>query len=138
MKVNYQENKRRVVFLIFAMIMCILTLAYWFNCDRKANQQNFNIGFAGKVKRVEYDIKQYPIIIVDDSTYFIGSGYNTNHQIEIGDSLIKEKGSEVYTLIKRKNHEILSLQNKPIKAGAYAILIRLLLVITNSFNRLKK
>ena len=70
-------NDREInLFWILFIIICILTLAYWFTGDRKLDRENLNIDFAGKVKRIEYDIKQYPTIIVGDSTYYIGSGYD--------------------------------------------------------------
>jgi hypothetical protein len=108
MKENHQRNKKKaVLFWIVAFIMGMLTLAYWFIGDREIDRKNLNTAFAGKVKRIEYDIKQYPAITVGDSTYYIGSGYDTDHQIEIGDSIIKRKGADFYILIKYKTHKII-------------------------------
>ena len=72
---------------------------------REETRKNFNIDFTGRVDKVQYDIKQFPTITLGGKVYYIGSGYNTDHQIEIGDSLIKRKGSDVYLLIKQKTHK---------------------------------
>jgi len=75
--------------------------------NRKRSLENINRDFAGQVKRVEYDIKQFPTITIGDSNYYIGAGYNTDHQIEEGDSVVKRRGSEVYKLIKFKTNKII-------------------------------
>ncbi|OCX54697.1 hypothetical protein BEL04_10760 [Mucilaginibacter sp. PPCGB 2223] len=108
MKTDDQINdKKTVLFFISFIIICILTLAYWFIGDREIDRKNLNINFAGKVESIWYDIKQFPTITVNDSTYYIGSGYDTDHQIDIGDSVIKRKGSDIYILIKHKTHKII-------------------------------
>jgi len=66
--------------------------------------------FSGTVERVDYDIKEFPTITIGDSSYYIGAGYNTNHQIEVGDSVIKKRGSDIYKLIKRGSHMVIEFR----------------------------
>lgn len=100
------NNKSALIWSFFA-VLCVLTLANWFISAREIDRKNLDLAFAGKVKGIEYDIKQYPTITIGDSTYYIGSGYNTDHQIKIGDSVVKRKGSDIYILIKSKTHQII-------------------------------
>jgi hypothetical protein len=96
-KENYQLNKKHVIiFLIACFLIFNLVVTYWISSDREADRENLNIRFAGSVKHIEYDIKQSPTITIGDSSYYIGSGYNTDHQIEVGDSMIKKVG-QTYT-----------------------------------------
>lgn len=103
MKRKIQNTKNIIAFLIICPIVFSLVAAYWVIGDIKGARENLNINFAGKVERIQYDIKQFPTIAVNGSTYYIG--YNTDNQIEVGDSLIKRKGSDVYILIKEKTHK---------------------------------
>ena len=104
---DHRINKKQLIaFLICSVLIFSLVISYWIIDDRKKNLENRNRNFSGIVERVEYDIKHFPTIIIGDSTYYIGSGYNTGDQIEVGDSLIKKRGSEVYRLIKCKTHKV--------------------------------
>jgi len=104
------KDKKPILFFILCGVTCILVLTYWFIGDREINRKNLNIDFAGKVERIEYDIKEFPTIKVGDSSYYIGAGYNTDHQIEAGDSIIKRKGSNIYKLIKHRSHKIIEFR----------------------------
>ena len=107
MKVNYPNKRIAMAAIIAFIVVCCFMVAQWVIGDREGTRKNLNIEFAGRVERIEYNIKQFPTITVGDSTYHIGSGYDTDHQIEIGDSVIKRKGSEVYKLIKQKTYKII-------------------------------
>ena len=80
----------------------ISTLIYWAIDFQRQDRKYLDVEFAGEVERVEYDIKQFPTIQINNVGYYIGAGYYTDHQIEVGDSVIKVRGSYVYKLIKRK------------------------------------
>ena len=103
---KFLENKKPVLFLVLAGVTTISVLIYWFISDPEIDRKNLNKGFAGKVTYISYDIKQFPTVTIGDSSYYIGSGYNTDHQIEEGDSLEKKRGSSSYKLIKYKSHKI--------------------------------
>jgi len=105
---NYQSNKKIIITVIIAwVIIGGATIIYWFLNDQKLDKENLNIEFAGSVERIEYDIKQYPTITINNKSYYIGAGYHTEHQIEVGDSVIKKRGSDIYKLIKQRSNKII-------------------------------
>ncbi|WPV01707.1 hypothetical protein SNE26_07980 [Mucilaginibacter sp. cycad4] len=55
--------------------------------NKQVDKEIINIEFSGYVQRVDYDIKQFPTIEVRDSSYYIGAGYNTDHQMDVGTQL---------------------------------------------------
>lgn len=77
------------------------TLYYWFKCDQEIDKKILKLEFSGKVTEVRYDVKQFPFVTVNGREYYIGSGYDTDHQIAVGDSLIKKQDSFRYKLIKQ-------------------------------------
>lgn len=110
MKEYQQVNKKyAMVAVIIFIIVCIVMVLDTIIRKREGDRNNLNIDFAGRVERVEYDIKEFPTVTLRGGTYYIGSGYNTNNQIEVGDSLTKRKGSDVYILIKHNSHKTIKL-----------------------------
>jgi hypothetical protein len=108
-KEDYLNDKRILLAVIIGGIIFFgSVLTYWEREARKATIGNLNTEFTGSITSIEYDIKQYPTVTVGDSSYYIGSGYNTDHQIELGDSMIKNRGSEVYKLIKHGSKKIIA------------------------------
>ncbi|WCT11663.1 hypothetical protein [Mucilaginibacter jinjuensis] len=111
MKENYQLKKKETIAFIILIIVAISFFEFYgIKEDHEADRKNINLEFAGRVERIEYNIKQFPTVTVGDSAYHIGSGYNTDHQIGIGDSIIKRKGSEVYTLIKYNTNKVIEFR----------------------------
>jgi hypothetical protein len=91
-KEDYLTDKRILLAVIIGGIILFgSVLTYWKRDDRKATLKNLNTEFAGSITSIEYDLKQAPTIKIGDSSYYIGSGYNTDHQIEVGDSMIKKR-----------------------------------------------
>jgi len=108
MNKELEKNKGLFLSAIFvAVVIFSFVLIYWFNQDKKIDEENRNIEFIGIVIDIRYDVKQFPTIRVDNKEYYIGAGYDTGHQIEIGDFVIKRRGSDMYKLIKQKDHRIL-------------------------------
>jgi hypothetical protein len=108
MNEDYLKDKRIIVIIIIGVIIVFgSVMIYWLQADRKADRENLNEEFAGIVDHVSYDIKQFPTIEISDSSYYIGSGYDTDHQIAKGDSLIKKRGSEKYKLIKHGSNKVI-------------------------------
>jgi hypothetical protein len=64
------------------------------------------MSFNGKVDNVTYDIKDMPTVNINGVSYFIGAFYNFNHNIKVGDSLVKIKGDYKFKLIKKSSGEI--------------------------------
>jgi len=104
-----KRKKLYVAFSIFVTILFSLTIVYWLKASLKADNANLNVEFSGLVDRVDYDIKQSPTVTVNNEGYYI-AGYNTNHQIKIGDSIIKKRGSDVYKLVKSGSKEVVEFR----------------------------
>lgn len=93
--------------IIGTIILFSSVVTYWVLDDRRADRINLNKEFAGSITHVEYDEKDFPTIAIGDSSYYIGEGYYADHQIEVGDSIVKKRGSEVYKLIKHGSKKII-------------------------------
>lgn len=107
----YQMKKSHlIVFLIACAIIFGAILNYWRLDDRSADRKNLDVEFAGIIRYISYDLKQFPTITIQDKNYYIGGGYHTNHQIEVGDSIVKQRGSDVYKLIKYKSNKIIEFR----------------------------
>ncbi|XHR97246.1 hypothetical protein ACFJIV_11680 [Mucilaginibacter sp. UC70_90] len=99
---NERFIKQNLLVIIFIGTLIIgITVAYWVMEDRRIDKKILNTEFSGPVQSVSYDAKQFPTITIRNFEYYIGAGYETNHQIEVGDSIIKKRGSFTYKLIKR-------------------------------------
>jgi len=108
---NYRGNKKIIVaFFIACIIAGCLIMSYWLHDAREHDKENLNIEFAGSIERVEYDLEQYPTITIGNMNYYIGAGYHTDHQIEVGDSIIKKRGSDVYKLMKRRSNKAIEFK----------------------------
>jgi hypothetical protein len=105
MKESFKNKKLFLAALFACIILCGLTMAYWLWEAGEDAKESLDVEFAGPVERVDYDIKQFPTIMIANKSYYIGSGYNTDHQIEVGDSVIKKKGAYVYKLIKHGSNK---------------------------------
>jgi hypothetical protein len=105
-KMNEYYRITKKQFIIFLIVCFILTVAFIIDTIlriQEGDRRNLNTEFKGRVTKIEYDIKQSPTITVNNSSYYIGSGYDTDHKIEVGDSIIKMKGSTIYKLIKHQS-----------------------------------
>lgn len=108
---EFPQNKKHIILIALACAVLFgSTIVYWLWDSREHDRQYLDIEFAGPIERVDYDIKQFPTIAIGDKTYYIGAGYSTDHQIEVGDSIIKKKGSYVYTLIKHRSNKIVQFK----------------------------
>ena len=108
---KYQINTKYIILIIVALIIVFtLVITYWVLDDQRAVRTNLNAEFSGTIDNVSYDLKDYPTIIINGKSYYIGGCYDTEHQIEVGDSIIKKKGSEVYKLIKHKSNNVIEFR----------------------------
>jgi len=55
--------------------------------------------------------KGVPNVIVSGKEYYLSAGYNFDHKIEKGDSLIKYKDSNLYKLVKHTSGETFAFKN---------------------------
>ena len=81
----------------------LVVLFLYIRADRKENGYQFS----GVIQSITYSDKGTPAVIIGGKEYFI-SFPNPDFQkkIELGDSLIKLKGSKIYKLINNKTKEV--------------------------------
>lgn len=95
-----------LIVLVAGFFLFGSAITYVIQQEKIASKNNLDLEFAGKVTYIYYDVKQFPTITIDSNDYYIGAGYHTDHQIEVGDSVIKRRSSGIYKLIKRKSGRI--------------------------------
>jgi hypothetical protein len=93
-----------------ACIFFILIGWYGYHQDMKVYNRIFRSEFAGTVENVVYDIKGFPIVTINGKDFYIGSRYRVDHQIQVGDSLIKKKGTTGYRLIKSGSGKVVEFR----------------------------
>ena len=83
---------------VFISVMLILII--------RADLIEKNYAFRGVIRQIHYTDKKAPIVVVCGQDYIMTfPDRNFTNNLQIGDSLIKEKGSRRYKLIKFKTHE---------------------------------
>jgi hypothetical protein len=56
--------------------------------------------FNGIIQGISYTIKETPHITVNGNSYYLSTNWKFNEKMSVGDSIIKEEGSNKYKLIK--------------------------------------
>ena len=87
--------------MILFGVLCALFLSFLLFSTKKSFDRNLSYDFTGVVDTVAYDVKGIPTVTILNNEYYLSAGYNFNYQIEKGDTLKKERGSNIYTLIKQ-------------------------------------
>lgn len=82
----------------FFFIFCVFFFGYLIYSTKKSDQKNLDYDFHGLVEDVRYDQKNLPYVTVGKREYYLDAGYNFQHKIAIGDSISKNRGTNVYTL----------------------------------------
>lgn len=96
--------------LILFVIVCISFGAYLYLSTAKSNKENLNREFHGIVESIRYDEKDIPYVGIDGKEYYLDAGYNFEGMIAVGDSMSKNKGSNVYQLAKSSG-KIMTFKN---------------------------
>jgi len=91
-------NKKKIIGVVILFGVFFGSL-FWRHAE--AVKINLNRQFNGTIENVIYDEKDIPTVTVDGEQYSLGVGYDFQHKIQQGDSMIKSKGSRVYKLIKK-------------------------------------
>ena len=69
--------------------------------DRRADQIEEEYEFVGKVSSIRFNDKGTAIVTVKKKEYLLFTpGIDFTHKIKVGDELIKDKNSKMYTLVK--------------------------------------
>ena len=98
-------DKRKVInyLAIGALFFIVLSFLYI-----RADKIEKNYQFNGIIEKVTYGDKKIRKVVIKGKTYFISyPSEDFNDKIEAGDSLIKEKNSKIYKLIKFKTGQII-------------------------------
>ena len=104
-------DKDLKVFLPIFISLCIAFLSYGIFSAMQSRKENMTYNFHGVVEKVNYDEKGIPSVMVNGIKYYLSPGYNFDHRIETGDTLTKEKASNIYRLKKSKTSETLEFRN---------------------------
>jgi hypothetical protein len=98
------EKQRLIRFLVFGFL-CMLALNIWSNTVR-IKEKNDQIN--GVIEKIDYSVKGIPTVLVNGKSYTLGTGWRFNEKMNVGDSLVKEKGLMTYKLIKSRTEEVIS------------------------------
>ena len=99
------DKGKLIKYLVVGALFFIVLLFLYIRADKIEKSYQFN----GTIEKVTYGDKKIPIIVIKGKTYFISfPNEDFNDKIEAGDSLIKEKNSRIYKLIKFKTGEVIS------------------------------
>ena len=86
-----------IVSILF--IISLIVLPYLFY---KSKTQCQSYQFNGRVDSILYNVKGEPTVKIGDKKYHLSVNYWTfNKQIQVGDSLVKEKNSIMIRIIKK-------------------------------------
>jgi len=100
-------SKRLKKFLILFGALCALFSGFLLFSAKNSFNRNLSYDFTGVVNIVNYDAKGIPTVTIHSNKYYLSAGYNFDYQIEKRDTLKKERGSNIYTLIKQTGQVIL-------------------------------
>lgn len=104
--------KIKNILLILFIIGLIIFIGFGFLADYPAKKIYLAYNFSGIVDHVEYDNKGYPEVTVNGEQYFLWITWDFNHVIEEGDSLKKDSGEIMITLIKHENGKVLKFDHR--------------------------
>ncbi len=109
-------TKKQGSIIFFSLFVIVLTYFAWDTIKRTRIDSSNNLSYSFKniVEDVSYDIKGTPKVLIEKRYYYLSDGYNFNHLIENGDSLIKEKGSTKYILVKRQTGKVIEFNNQEV------------------------
>jgi len=97
-------QRKLIKYLIIGALFFIVLLVFSIRAKKieKGNQ------FSGIVESIQYGDKGTPKVVIKNNAYFLSStSLNFNTDIKPGDSLIKERNSLTYKLIKYKTNEVI-------------------------------
>lgn len=104
-------EKNSKLFVAVVAIMLTLFFSWVFFSAKNKVARNLAIHFNGVVQDVTYDVKGIPSVTLNGKIYYLSAWYYFNHEIEKGDRLEKDAGSNVYRLTKRGTKKIRLFNN---------------------------
>lgn len=97
-----EKNKLRkylIIGFLFFLALKVLSVI----SDIKEKNYQFN----GVIQKIEYNEKKTPLVTVNGKSYGLSTNWRFNERMNVGDSLVKEKDSVTYRLIKYKTGEVI-------------------------------
>ena len=96
------EKIKRFVIVGGLFFVCMVLLYFRAVYIEKKTQ------FDGIVQKITYNEKGRPLVVIKEKEYLIGlPDIDFNDKIQLGDSIIKERDSKIYKLIKHETGEII-------------------------------
>jgi len=93
--------------IVISIIVVFLFVGTLIILHKRAYQKNLDYCFKGEVEAIRYDVKNTPYVTINVRTFFLSyNNWDFNTQIQIGDSLEKEKGTMTIRLVKKYTGKI--------------------------------
>ncbi|MET3979301.1 hypothetical protein ABIB62_001887 [Mucilaginibacter sp. UYP25] len=88
----------------YLLITIAVVMIAFFSISKIYDVIDLNRSFQGAVQKVEYaENKGTPTATVNNVAYFLSANINFEREIEVGDTISKKKGEQVYKLTKRNS-----------------------------------
>jgi len=101
--IEKKQVKYLVIGILFFLVAKILSVMFYIK------ERNYQ--FNGIIEKIDYNEKKTPSVKVNGKSYVLSTNWRFNEKMNVGDSLIKEKESTAYKLIKYKTGEVISSNN---------------------------
>lgn len=94
---NNIKLKVGLMFLFFFTVIVWTVIAHYFKVKEN---------FRGVVEKVYYSEKHTPVVFIKGQKYALSIGFYD--KIQVGDSIIKNKGQDRYILVKKVTRQVIS------------------------------
>ncbi len=105
MKIEFYNVKKGLI-----RFACLILLLGWFVYDRFQYKNTMSWSFKGEVENVKYGfLRSTPIINVNNNEYDLWrTKWDTHLKIQVGDTIVKRKGTLNIFLIRRGTRDTLN------------------------------
>jgi len=104
-----ENSIMKPIYLIYAMAIFMLFL---FIMREISVRRSLNLSLLGVVQKVEYDEnKGTPSVTINNETYFLSGPIDFHYNIEAGDTIFKEKGEQVFKIIKKGSGKTITFRD---------------------------
>ncbi|OKS86431.1 hypothetical protein [Mucilaginibacter polytrichastri] len=100
------EKNKLIRYLIIGFLFFTTAGVFYIVSEIK----EINYQFKGTIVKINYNEKRTPTVLVNGKLYYLSTNWRFNENMSIGDSLVKEKKSMAYKLIKHKTGEVILSQ----------------------------
>ena len=98
------DQKKVITYLIIGALFFIVLLFLYVRANKIENSYQFS----GVVQKITYGDKGTPKVIIEGITYYLTyTKEDFNNKIKPGDSLIKNRNSRIYKLVKYDTKEVI-------------------------------